>query len=175
MATAREKLRPRHSYEEDGYSWALEQAELLRARRFDLLDAENVAEEIESLGKSFANELRSRYGALVMHLLKWQFQPERRSHSWAGTIRRERREIERHLRLNPGLKARREELFADTYATARDDATVETNLPPSRFPEACPYTPGQAMDPGFWPGGAEIPDRTEHGRRSSGGRLTAGR
>jgi hypothetical protein len=166
MATAREKLRPRHSYEEDGYSWALEQAEVLRARRFDLLDAENVAEEIEDLGKSLANELRSRYGTLVTHLLKWQIQPERRSHNWAGTIRRERREIERHLRLDPGLKARREELFADACDTARDDATVETNLPPSRFPESCPYSLEQAMDPAFWPGGEEMPPRP----RRRGGR-----
>jgi Domain of unknown function DUF29 len=164
MATAREKLRPRHSYEEDGYSWALEQAELLRARRFDLLDVENVAEEIEDLGKSFANELRSRYGTLVMHLLKWQFQPERRSNSWAGTIRRERREIGRHLRLNPGLKSSREELFADAYDTARDDATVETNLPPGRFPETCPYVLEQTMDPAFWPGGEELPVRPRRHR-----------
>jgi hypothetical protein len=77
MATARERLRPRHSYEEDGYSWAVEQAELLRARRFDLPDVENVAEEIEDLGKSFANELSSRYGTLLTHLLKWEFQPKR--------------------------------------------------------------------------------------------------
>jgi hypothetical protein len=166
LATAREKLRPPHPYEEDGYSWALEQAEFLRARRFDLLDTENIAEEIEDLGKSLANELRSRYGTLAMHLLKWQFQPEGRSHSWAGTIRRDRREIERHLRLNPGLKARREELFADAYDTARDDATVETNLPPSRFPETCPYTLEQATDPAFWSGGEEMPARPRRrGRR----------
>jgi hypothetical protein len=166
MATAREKLRPSHPYEEDGYSWALEQAEILRARRFDLLDVENVAEEIEDLGKSLANELSSRYGTLLTHLLKWEFQPERRSNSWAGTVRRERGAIAKHLRDNPGLKPRRAELFPDSFDEARQQAVVETNLPPGRFPEACPYTLEQATDPAFWPGGEEMPVRPRRrGRR----------
>ena len=166
MATAREKLRPRHSYEEDGYSWALEQAELLRARRFDLLDVENVAEEIEDLGKSFAKELSSRYGTLLTHLLKWEFQPEWRSKSWVARVRRERGAIAKHLRDNPGLKPRRAELFADSFDEARQQAVVETNLPPDRFPAARPYTLEQAMDPAFWPGGEEMPARPRRrGRR----------
>ena len=166
MATAREQVRPSASYEEDGYSWALEQAALLRARRLDQIDIENIAEEIESWGKSFANELRSRYGTLLMHLLKWQFQPERRSNSWAATIRRERREIERHLRLNPGLKSRRGELFADSYDTARDDAVAETNRPLAAFPETLPCTClDEIMDPEFWPGGADLPERHMRRRR----------
>jgi Domain of unknown function DUF29 len=165
MATAREKLRPRHSYEEDGYSWALEQAELLRARRFDQLDVENIAEEIESLGKSLANELRSRYGTLLTHLLKWEFQPERRSNSWAGTVRRERGAIAKHLRDNPGLKPRRAELFADSFDEARQQAVVGTNLPPSRFPATCPYALAQATDPAFWPGGEDLPARPRQGGR----------
>lgn len=159
MATAREQVRPTASYEEDGYSWALEQAALLRAGRLDRIDVENLAEEIESLGKSFANELRSRYGTLVMHLLKWQFQPERRSNSWMGLVRRERIALARLLRDNPGLQSRRAELFADGYDMARDDAVVETNLPLDRFPEGCPYGLDEVMDPGFWPGGVGMPER----------------
>lgn len=163
MATVREQPRPA-SYEEDGYSWALEQAALLRARRFDLVDVENVAEEIESLGKSLANELRHRYETLVAHLLKWEFQPEHRSYSWMGTIRRERGAIAKHLRDNPGLKPRRAELFEDCYPEARQQAVVETNLPPERFPETCPYTLEQATDPDFWPGGSDLPERPRRRR-----------
>ena len=142
----------------------MEQATLLRARLLDRIDIENIAEEIESLGKSFANELRSRYGTLVMHLLKWQFQAERRSNSWAGTVRRERIAIAKHLRDNPGLKPRREELLADSYDEAVQGAVAETNLPAAAFPVECPYTLDQVTDPGFWPGGEAIPERVPRRR-----------
>jgi hypothetical protein len=165
MARAHDKLHPPSSYESDFYSWALEQAALLRARRFDLLDLENIVEEIESLARGEARELRSRYGTLLTHLLKWQFQPERRSYSWAGTIRRERVEIGKHLRDNPGLKPRRAELLEDSYDGARLQAVADTALPPEHFPEACPYTLEQAMDPAFWPGGEEMPEQGTRRRR----------
>jgi hypothetical protein len=159
MATVRRQVRLPASYDEDGYSWALEQAALLRAGRLDQIDVENIAEEIESLGKSFANELRSRYGTLVMHLLEWQFQPEQRSNSWIGTIRRERLAIAKQLRDNPGLKPRREELLADSYDVARQGAVAETDLPDATFPAACPYALDEVMNPEFWPGGADLPER----------------
>jgi hypothetical protein len=144
-------------YERDYYSWALEQAALLRARRFTELDLENLAEEVEDLGRSEAKELQSRYETLLAHLLKWEFQPEHRSHSWAGTIRRERGKIVEHLADNPGLKPRRTELFGKAFRSAREDAAIETNLPVDRFPTTCPYTLEQAMDDAFWPG----PDRPQ--------------
>lgn len=139
-------------YERDYYTWALEQAALLRAHRFAELDLENLAEEVEDLGKREAKELQSRLETLLAHLLKWHFQPEHRSHSWAGTIRRERGKIARHLAQNPGLKPRRAELFAEASIDAPKDAAIETNLPVDRFPAGCPYTYEQAMDDAFWPG-----------------------
>jgi hypothetical protein len=165
MARVRDKLHPSPRYEGDFYSWALEQAALLRDGRLDLLDLENLAEEVESLGKREARELRSRCGTLLTHLLEWQFQPLQRSYGRSGTIRRERREIERHLLAKPGLKPLHQELFADIHPTARDDASAETDLPPETFPEACPYTLEQAMDPAFWPGGEDMPERGARGRR----------
>lgn len=123
----------------------------MRRRSGNELDWDNLAEEIESLGKSQASELRSRYIVLLMHLLKWAFQPERRSRSWENTIRRERKEIERHLAGNPGLKSRRDELFGDAYFTARLDASSETDLPVETFPETSPFTLAQVMNEEFWP------------------------
>lgn len=116
------------------------------------------------MGKSFANELRSRYETLLTQLLKWQFQPGRRSYSWIGTIRRERTKIAKHLRDNPGLKPRRDELFRDSFESARLQAVAETNLPPERFPEACPSSLAQAVDPDFWPGGRDLPERPRRRR-----------
>jgi hypothetical protein len=152
MAKAREALLERELYQRDSYSWALEQAALLRARRFAELDLENLAEEIDGLARAEARELRSRYATLLSHLLKWEFQPERRSHSWAATIARERDAISDHLDENPDLKPRQTELFAKAYRAARADAAAEANLPMSRFPAACPCTLDQAMSETFWPG-----------------------
>lgn len=131
----------------------------MRARRLDQIDVENIAEEIEGLGKSFANELCSRYGTLVMHLLKWQFQPERRWNSWMGNVRRERIAIGTHLRDNPGLKPRPLELLVDSYDEAVQGAVAETNLPLAHFPQQSPHGLDEVMDPDFWPGAVDMPER----------------
>src|SRR4051794_36674182 len=86
MAKARRDLPPAPLYERDYYSWVLEQAALLRERRLAELDFDNLAEEVEDLGRSMADQLGSRYETLLMHLLKWEFQPDKRSNSWAGRI-----------------------------------------------------------------------------------------
>jgi phosphoglycolate phosphatase-like HAD superfamily hydrolase len=138
-------------YDKDTYGWALAQSDALRRRSANELDWDNLAEEIESVGKSQAAELRSRFIVLLAHLLKWQFQSERRSRSWENTIRRERLEIARHLSENPGLKPRREELYASAYAAARLDASTETDLPLDTFPLASPFTLDVAMADDFWP------------------------
>ena len=152
MAKAHEVLPHADLYQRDYYSWALEQAEHLRGRRWAELDLENLAEEVEDLARREAKELQRRCETLLAHLLKWEFQPEHRSHSWAGTIRRERGKIAEHLADNPGLKSSRAALFARAFGSARADASIETNLPVDRFPAACPYSYEQAMDAAFWPG-----------------------
>ena len=152
MAKARDALTAPDLYERDYYSWALEQAAHLRARRFAQLDLEHLAEEVDDLGKREAKELQSRCETLLAHLLKWHFQPQQRSHSWAGTIRRERQKILDHLDDNPGLKPRRSEQFAKAFRSAREDAAIQTNLPVSRFPAICPYSYDEALDGSFWPG-----------------------
>ncbi|MFZ1428223.1 MAG: DUF29 domain-containing protein [Geminicoccaceae bacterium] len=138
-------------YEQDLYSWALRQAELVRARRFADLDLENVAEELESSGKEQAHKLELALRVLLLHLLKWKYQPQRRSRSWRGTIVRERTNAERVLEDNPGLKARREQLFVTAYRGARKEAAAETRLPLATFPEAVPFSLPQALDEEFWP------------------------
>lgn len=138
-------------YDKDAYTWALQQADALRRRSANEVDWDNVAEEIESVGKSEARELVNRYVVLLCHLLKWRFQPERRGASGEVTIRTQRGLIERHLEDNPGLKPRRDEFFARAYFEARAEAVLQTGLPPETFPETNPYTLGEAMDEGFWP------------------------
>lgn len=166
MSTVREQHRPTASYEDDFYDWALQQAALLRARRFDLVDIENLAEEVEDLARRHADALQSCYEVLLQHLLKWEFQPEHRSYGWAGTIRHMRSKIARLLKKMPGPKPQQLALFEEAYEDSRAKAAIETDLPLEHFPDACPYTLAQAMDPEFWPGGREMPVRATMRRRT---------
>ena len=122
-------------YELDGYGWAMAQAKRIRERRFDQLDIENIAEEIESVGKSEQSAAESALRLIIMHILKWQHQPERRSRSWAVTIRTQRIRYEIVMRKNPGLMSQLEEMRANAYRLARSEAEGETDLPESSFTE----------------------------------------
>jgi hypothetical protein len=138
-------------YDKDTYTWAMRQADALRRRSANEVDWDNVAEEIESVGKSEARELESRYAVLLAHLLKWRLQPEARSRSWEATIKIQRRMIEREYRKNSGLKPMREELFADAYLQALGVAAQETGLGLEAFPEVSPFTLAEAIEENFWP------------------------
>lgn len=138
-------------YDLDFHAWAHEQADAARRRSADEIDWDNVAEELESLGKQQASELQSRYVVLLAHLLKWRFQPEKRGNSWRGTINEQRRQIAKHMRKNPSLKSVDEEEFGDAYDAARARASSETDLDEDVFPVEPPFTPEQARADDFWP------------------------
>ena len=138
-------------YERDTYAWSIEQAALLRAGRLSEADIENIAEEIESVGRSEKRELESRLRVLLMHLLKWQFQPERRSGSWRATIETQRIDATKLLSENPSLKATLHETTAHAYRLAVIEASAETGLRRSAFPPACPWSFAQYSDADFWP------------------------
>jgi uncharacterized protein DUF29 len=140
-------------YEQDFYAWTQEQAALLRKGAVQDLDLANLAEEIESLGKSQHRELGSRLDVLVLHLLKWGYQPRERSGSWRSTIRTQRRELRRLLQQQPSLRPLVPDAVADGYPDARLDAGDETGLPLATFPATCPWTPEQVLDADFWPEG----------------------
>lgn len=127
-------------YERDFYSWLMEQARLVREGQWDAVDATNLAEEIESLGREQFNKLESALRVLLLHILKWDHQPERRSRSWALSIREQRLEIEDVLADNPGLKPRIAEAMARAYRKARVEAAKETELELEVFPETCTYS-----------------------------------
>lgn len=138
-------------YERDFAAWAAEQAELARARSHNELDWENVAEELDSLGRQQRSELRSRYKVLLTHLLKGLHQPERKGESWRRTISSQRAHIELHVEDSPSLKSSDDEVFAQAYRLARLEAARQTRLPLDTFPVQPPFTPEQARDDDFWP------------------------
>ena len=138
-----------NSYEQDFYAWTQEQAELLRSGQLQLIDIQNLAEEVEDMGRAEKRELESRLEVLLMHLLKWQFQPSIRSRSWQLTIKEQRLRLQRHLKQNPSLKSAIPDVFADVYQLAVVSAERETSL--DIFPDVCPYDFEQVMTEAFLP------------------------
>lgn len=142
------------SYEADFFAWANEQAALLRAGKLSAADIEHIAEEIEDMGRAEQRELENRLKQLLLHLLKWRFQPERRGSSWQASIRIQRVEIAKHIKKNPSLKADIAETMSDAYEVAQIAAAGETGLLETVFPAECPWSYEQIMDAGFWPDAA---------------------
>ncbi|MBN9309805.1 DUF29 domain-containing protein [Devosia sp.] len=140
-------------YEEDFALWSAEQAALIRAGKFDRVDLENIAEEIESLGSNEKQEIESRLEVLIAHLLKWERQPEHRSRSWSSTIDEQRYRIARRIKHSPSLRTYPGEVFSELYPQARKTASAETTIYLHLFPETCPFTIEQILDPDFLPGG----------------------
>jgi Domain of unknown function DUF29 len=144
---------PRNSvdYEEDFYAWTVEQARLLRASDLYDIDTANIAEELESMGRSDRREIRSRLIVLLTHLLKWRFQPDAKSTSWSGTIREQRQQIELILEDSPSLRPIVKESLARAYADARVNAAEQTGLSEADFPKECPFSSQEIMSRSFYP------------------------
>lgn len=138
------------TYETDFYLWTQQQAELLRHGAFSALDVENLVEEIESMGASDRRSLSSFLELVIMHLLKWQYQPERRGNSWQTSISKGRNAIERILEYSPSLKKQLSKMIIAEYRRARKEASSETSLPLTTFPEQCPFTVEQITGD-YWP------------------------
>ena len=142
------------NYESDVVAWANEQAALIRAGLFTQLDLKHIAEEIEDVGKSEQRELARRMAVLLAHLLKWQYQPSRRSKSWQFTLATQRKEITYGLAEATSLRGK----FNDAkwleilWAKARTQAEAETGLDMDTFPEACPWLLSDVLGEGWLPG-----------------------
>lgn len=136
-------------YETDFYAWTLEQSKLLKNGDFKDLDIINLMEEIESLGKQQRQELRNRLAVLIGHLLKWDYQPKKRSKSWRVTIREQRREIIRLLDENPSLKPYLGEAIIYAHESGLDLVVRETPLDYPDLPQDPIYTIEQLLNPDF--------------------------
>lgn len=140
-------------YKTDFYAWSQKQAELLREEEWEKLDWQQIAEEIESLGRNDRREVKSRLGVLIMHLLKLTYQrrPSFLTRSWRNTIAEQRNRLDEALAESPTLRAQINELIAEAYPYAVKDAARETGLPRTTFPYHCPYSIEQLLDEAYWP------------------------
>lgn len=142
-------------YETDFYSWTVEQSKRLHLGKFDGLDLDNLAEEIESLGKQQRDELENRLGVLIGHLLKWDLQPELRGKSWRLTIKEQRFQIQKLIRKNPSLKSYLAEAITEGFELALILVEKETPIESKDLPKSCPYASTQILDVNF-PEGMEV-------------------
>jgi Domain of unknown function DUF29 len=147
------KHTPKHelaTYDSDFHLWSQTQAAAIREGKFAEIDLENVAEEIESLGKSDKREIRSRLEVLLTHFLKWEFQPEMRNSGWRGSINEARRGIKKLIADSPSLREFPARVLSEE--TAREIAAEETGFSEDIFPIECPYAIADVMTKGFLPG-----------------------
>ncbi|MBF0211540.1 MAG: DUF29 domain-containing protein [Desulfamplus sp.] len=138
-------------YEHDFYAWTKEQSDILKSRRFAHLDILNLIEELESMGRSEKRELINRLTLLLGHLLKWVYQPERRSNSWLATIEEQRAEVLELIEDSPSLKYQLDQQFEKAYTKAVLFAVKETNLPKSTFAAQSPFSLEQILDRQYLP------------------------
>src|SRR5262245_54747548 len=127
-------------YDEDFHAWSVEQAARLRETRPGTIDWENVAEEIESLGKSDRRKVASELKTILEHLIKWRYQPQKRKAGWRSSIREHRDRIDRNIADSPGLRRLPAQVLAEEYRKARRAALDDTGLPADRVPERSPFS-----------------------------------
>ena len=135
-------------YDEDWYAWAEKNAELLRQGRLSEIDAHHIAEELEDMGRSERHALAGHLKVLIIHLLKWRYQPAFRGVSWQLSVDNARDEIDQLLADSPSL----DDIVSTRYRAARKRASVETGLALDIFPETCPFSIKQLIDESYWPG-----------------------
>lgn len=139
-------------YDKDFYLWTEVTAAHLKSRQFEQLDLANLIEEVESLGRNERDKLISSLKVLLAHLLKWQFQPDKRTKSWRDTIFRERGNITEYLEDVPSLKQFLvDEWINKAYQRGLRTTVEETELDKSVFPKQCPYSLEQIRDEDFLP------------------------
>ena len=138
-------------YEKDENLWLFQNAELIRSGQIDEADWENIAEELESMGKSQYREVLSRMVELILHLLKWVFQKEYRGSSWEVSIKKQRWELRQIFEDSQNLKNYAVEQFETAYGRATDLASSETGISKKDFPKQSPFTLDQAVSEEYWP------------------------
>ena len=141
----------RSAYDHDNYSWLSEQIVCLRDRRFSALDLPHLIDEIEDLARAEKREIESRLGILLIHLLKWSYQPQNRSGSWRATMIEQRARILKRLQESPSLRSYPADVLNEEYRLAVSEAAAETGLDVKTFPANCPYSIDQVLDPDFLP------------------------
>ncbi len=138
-------------YDRDYYLWLSHTAQLIKEGKFSEVDAANLIEEIEDMGRSEKRAVKSNLVIVLLHLLKYKYQPAKRTNSWKSSIREHRRRLRDDFKVSPSLKRHFEEVFDECYQDGRAQAADETGLPRDTFPPLSPFTPEQVLNPDYLP------------------------
>jgi hypothetical protein len=161
VGSLKKRPRPDPLYDADFYRWTQEQGRALRAQHGSEVDWENVAEEIEALGRSDRRSIESNLNVILLHLLKWQYQPDQRKPGWRSSIAEHRARIRKLTDESPSLREYPAQVLEEEYQLARMKAVAETELPEERFPQSCPFRIAEVLDFGF------LPDASDPASKSS--------
>jgi hypothetical protein len=147
-------------YQKDAHAWYFANAKMLREKRFEEIDLDNLIEEVESMGRSEQSKLESYLTELFLHLLKWKYQREKSyGASWEISIAKQRNNAKEHLKEYPSLKGHLDKILKKAYKNSKFDAAKETNLNLKIFPEEMPFTLDEALQEDWFPD--YFPERKE--------------
>lgn len=132
-------------YDQDEFGWLQQQADLLRAGRLDEIDRVSLIEFLTAMALTHRNAFQSAMTVLLHHMLKVLVQPEKTTRSWLLTIRVQQRHSRLLVKDNPGMRQYLPDLYLEAYSDARGDASIETGIEISRFPEDNPWTMDEAL------------------------------
>jgi hypothetical protein len=138
-------------YQSDFNLWLEKNLALLKERGFAQLDIDNLVEEIEDMGNNRKDALESNLMRVFQHLLKWKYQPQKRTNSWRASITEHSLRLNKTFKKSPSLKPYFENVYEECYQDARLVASRETGIDMSIFPEICPFKPNDVLDPNYLP------------------------
>jgi uncharacterized protein DUF29 len=152
---------PNSLYDRDYYGWIQRNVHAIRGGRVEEVDWANLVEELEAMARSEESGLESHLANLLVHLLKWRYQPNKRTGSWEASIENSRDQIVRLLQRSPSLKSKIDEAFRTAYRLARRAAGGEMGLSKREWeqvlPVACEWSLGTVCDDSFWPDPSDTP------------------
>ena len=151
IATEAQKSSEPALYDRDYLAWVETTLQRLKQKDYDSVDWDNLIEEISDMSRSEKRRLTGNLIIVLLHLLKWQYQFDRRSRSWESSIAEHRRRLIEALDTSPSLNLFMKEALPNAYANSTKQAAIETGLSRQTFPVNCPYEIAQILDDKFLP------------------------
>ena len=144
-------------YHSDFYAWSQAQAAAIRAGRWEAIDIEHVAEEIEDLWKSDRHNL----DMLMLGLVEFTYgtcRDDMGMYYWqSAVVDHHRGMLADSLEESPQLRPFLRERVPNAYAWARKQLLKRRRPASETPPEVCPWPFDQLVDEDFWP--PEAPPR----------------